>query len=58
MSPRRDSRGGWAMIARDGDGIDATQNATPKDLIGTAYYAYSMGIASHILFALCPEFTG
>ena len=38
--------GDW--LALDGDGIDAGRNATPKDLIGTAYYAYAMGVVSEI----------
>jgi alpha-L-rhamnosidase len=42
--------GDW--LALDGDGIDAGRNATPKDLVGTAYYAYAMGIIRDIAGAL------
>ncbi|MBC7785781.1 MAG: family 78 glycoside hydrolase catalytic domain [Burkholderiales bacterium] len=42
--------GDWCAL--DGDGIDQARNATPKDLIGTAYYAYAMGVASEIATTL------
>jgi alpha-L-rhamnosidase len=38
--------GDW--LALDGDGITAGRNLTPKDLIGTAYYAYVMGVIRDI----------
>jgi alpha-L-rhamnosidase len=44
--PSHQGFGDW--LALDGDGIDAGRNATPKDLIGTAYYAYAMGIIRDI----------
>jgi alpha-L-rhamnosidase len=42
--------GDW--LALDGDGIDAGKNLTPRDLIGTAYYAYVMGVIRDIATAL------
>ncbi len=45
-------RGYGDWLALDGDGIDAMRNATPKDLIGTAYYAYALGIMIDVAQAL------
>jgi alpha-L-rhamnosidase len=45
-------RGFGDWLALDGDGIDAGKNATPKDLIGTAYYACAMGVIRDIATVL------
>jgi alpha-L-rhamnosidase len=39
--------GDWLAL-EGSDGIQAWHNLTPKDLIGTAYHAYSMGVASKV----------
>ncbi len=45
--------GDW--LALDGDGINPARNATPKDLIGTAYYAYAMGVVRDIAAVLSED---